>query len=46
MLVMRSRAILLIPLADMIFCRRLHWLGHNARMSNGCLSKWLLLGLL
>ena len=39
-----NRAGLAVPLADIISCRRLHWLGHVARMSDDRLLKQLLFG--
>ena len=41
---MRSRAGLTVSLADMISCRRLHWLGHVARMNDNHIPKQLLFG--
>ena len=40
----RSRVGLPVPLADMISCRRLHWLGDIARMNDDHLPKQLLFG--
>ena len=40
----RSRVGLSVSLADMISCRRLHWLGHVARMNDNRLPKQLLFG--
>ena len=39
----RSGVGLPLTLADMISCRRLHWLGHVARMSDNRLLRQLLL---
>ena len=40
----RNGAGMPVPLAEMITCRRLRWLAHNARMSDDCLPKQLLFG--
>ena len=40
----RSRAGLTVSLVNMISCRRLHWLGHVARMNDDRLPKQLLFG--
>ena len=40
----RSRARLTVSLADIIFYRRLHWLGYVARMNDDHLPKQLLFG--